>query len=420
MREVLQNPIFAKLFGAQVIALLGTGLLTVALALLAYDLAGAHAGAVLGIALTIKMVAYVGVSPITTALVARLPRRSVLIVADLLRAVIALSLVFVTEIWQIYLLVFLLQSASATFTPTFQAVIPAVIPDERQYTRALSLSRMAYDFESLVSPIVAAALLTVMSFHTLFLGTVLGFAVSALLVWRTVLPPVIVSASAPFLDRLTRGMRLFVVQRELRAVLLLNLVVAAAASLVIVNTVVLVQRDLGRPQSDVALLLAAYGGGSLLLALWVPRLLDRLSDRRVMLGGAVVLPLLLLLVAGVLWALPAEGPGALGTWIAVLVLWALLGAAVSLVLTPSSRVLRRNSTDENRPALFAAQFALSHACYLLTYPLAGVLGAVIGVPLITVVLAGIGAVGVLGAWRVWRTRAPVAGASADAVRLPIG
>jgi hypothetical protein len=45
-----------------VVFLLGTGLATVALGLFAFDLAGAEAGAVLGTALAIKMIAYVGVA----------------------------------------------------------------------------------------------------------------------------------------------------------------------------------------------------------------------------------------------------------------------------------------------------------------------------------------------------------------------
>ena len=47
----LSNPVFRNLFIAQVIALVGTGLSTVGLSLLAYNLAGDNAGRVLGIAL---------------------------------------------------------------------------------------------------------------------------------------------------------------------------------------------------------------------------------------------------------------------------------------------------------------------------------------------------------------------------------
>jgi predicted MFS family arabinose efflux permease len=55
--------------------------------------------------------------------------------------------------------------------------------------------------------------------------------------------------------------------------------------MVIVNTVVIV-RELGLGQSHVALTLAAYGGGSITAAMILPRLLDRIADRTVMLAAA--------------------------------------------------------------------------------------------------------------------------------------
>ena len=81
-----------------------------------------------------------------------------------------------------------LVSVPGAFTPTCQATIPDILPDENDYTRALSLSRLAYDLESLVSPMLAAALLSIISFHSLFAGTVVGFLVSAALVLSVRLP----------------------------------------------------------------------------------------------------------------------------------------------------------------------------------------------------------------------------------------
>jgi MFS family permease len=82
----LANRVYRKLYGAQLVALAGTGLSTVALALLAYDLSGARAGAVLGTALALNMVAYVTLAPAFGALAQRLPRRSLLVGLDLVRA----------------------------------------------------------------------------------------------------------------------------------------------------------------------------------------------------------------------------------------------------------------------------------------------------------------------------------------------
>lgn len=212
-----------------------------------------------------------------------------LVALDLVRAGVAVFLPFVTEIWQVYVLIFILQSASAGFTPTFQATIPDVLPDEKDYTNALSLSRLAYDLESVASPMLAAALLSVISFHSLFAGTVIGFLASAALVVSVVLPSPKPSQPRGIYDRTTRGLRIYLATPRLRGLLALNLAVGAAGAMVIVNTVVLVQGQFGLSQRQTALALAAFGGGSMIAAISLPRLLDKIPDRTAMLTGAAIL-----------------------------------------------------------------------------------------------------------------------------------
>ncbi|KRD07081.1 MFS transporter [Mycobacterium sp. Root265] len=394
---VLGNPVFRRLFAAQIVALGGTGLLTVALSLLAYDLAGPTAGAVLGTVLAIKMLAYVFVAPIMATVTNRLPRRAVLIGADLTRATVALMLPFVGQIWQIFALVFVLQAASATFTPAFQAVIPAILTDERAYTRGLSLSRLAYDLEAMVSPILAAALLAVLTYNSLFVGTVAGFLLSAALVRRAAVPDIDPDRT-PWRRRLLSGARNMLNHRELRALVAMNLAVAAATALVMVNTVVYVRDMLGGSEADVAMMLAAYGAGSMVVALSVPRLLTVVTDRTVMLSGAGVAASGLLVAATVLVA-------ATPTWPVLASTWALLGAATSMVNTPAGRLLRRASTETNRTALFTAQFSMSHAGFLLTYPIAGWVGAAVNQGLAAAILAILGSFAALAAaWIMTRGR----------------
>ncbi|OJU50142.1 MAG: MFS transporter [Mesorhizobium sp. 61-13] len=389
MLAILKNRTYRHLFLAQVIALVGTGLATVALGLLAFELAGENAGAVLGTALAIKMIAYVTVAPIASAFAERVPRRAMLVTLDLVRAGVAVFLPFVTEIWQVYVLIFVLQSASAAFTPTFQATIPDILPDEKEYTRALSLSRLAYDLESVVSPMLAAALLAFISFHNLFVGTVIGFLVSAALVVSVVLPSPKPSKPRGIYDRTTRGTRIYLATPRLRGLLALNLAVACAGALVIVNTVVYVQATFGLDQQATALALAAFGGGSMVAALALPKLLEAIPDRTAMLAGAS------LLAAGTLTAAALPGYG----WL--LPLWFVLGLGYSTAQTPSGRLLRRSANPEDRPALFAAQFALSHACWLIAYPLAGWAGAALGLPATAIILAGLAAVAICIAFSVW-------------------
>jgi len=152
MLSIFANRTYRHLFAAQVIALIGTGLATVALGLLAFDLAGNNAGVVMGTALAIKMIAYVGlatvalgllafdlagnnagvvmgtalaikmiayvgVAPIAAAFAERLPKHTMLVTLDVVRAGVALLLPFVSQIWEVYVLIFVLQAASAAFTP---------------------------------------------------------------------------------------------------------------------------------------------------------------------------------------------------------------------------------------------------------------------------------------------------------------
>jgi predicted MFS family arabinose efflux permease len=235
-----------------------------------------------------------------------------------------------------------------------------------------------------------------MGFHWLFGLNALGFLASAVLVLSVVLP----SPKPPMTDegalgRTTRGARIYLATPRLRGLLALNLSVAAAGAMVIVNTVVLVRSGFGLGEREVAWTLAAYGLGSIAAALAMSRLLgERVTDRAAMLAGAA------LLAAGLLVA------PLVPSWPALLPVWAVLGLGNGLVLTPGGRLLRRSAHPGDRPALFAAQFALSHACWLLTYPLAGVLGAATGLGRTFVVMAAIAAVGLGLAAALWPQHDP--------------
>ncbi len=395
MAHPLSDRTYRRLFTAQIVALVGTGVSTVALALLAYDLAGENAGVVLGIALTLKMAAYVGIAPVVGGFAHKLPRRRLLIALDIGRAASVGCLPFVTQIWQIYLLIFVLNAFSAGFTPTFQATIPDVLPDESRYTRALSLSRLAYDLENLLSPSLAAVALVLLSFDALFAANAVAFLISALLIYAIRLP----SAKPHQRERgvwhnISFGVRAYLKTPRLRGLLALSFAVAAAGAMVIVNTVVYVRNNLGGTESDTALAFAAAGAGSMVVALLLPRLLDRLPCRPFMLAGGVVL------TAGLLLGIAGPGLGGL------LLVWFILGAGSSLIQTPAGHLLKRSAHDTDRPAIYAAQFALSHACWLVAYPLAGWVGAKLGLTAAFAILAAVTLTSTAAALVLWPARDP--------------
>lgn len=395
MIEPLRYPAYRHLFSAQIIALLGTGLTTVALALLTYDLAGNKAGTVLGTALALKMIAYVSIAPVVGGLAGGVNRKRVLVILDLIRAGFVMCLPFVSEIWHIYLIIFLMQSCSAGFTPMFQSTIPDIIPDEKTYTKALSLSRLAYDLESLLSPALAAAALLFMSFDALFAMNSAAFLVSAILVVTAVLPAAKKKESEHVLStwqKITFGTRAYLATPRLRGLLALSMAVAAAGAMVIVNTVVIIRSSFGMGERHVAYAFAAYGAGSMIAAFIIPKVLNKFADRPVMLTGAV------LLATGLFTGTAANT----FTWL--MIVWFLLGIASSIINTPTGRLLRRSSSETDRPAYFSAHFSLSHACWLITYPLAGWLVISIGIINTYYLFGGIVVLGFLSALIFWPSK----------------
>ena len=355
----LADRTYRSLFAAHAISLAGTGLATVALALFAYDLAGGDAGIVLGTALALKMIAYVGVAPLVGAFADRLPRKALLVGLDLARAAIVVVIPFASEPWHLYVLVFLLNACSAGFTPTFQATIPDVLPDDARYTRALSLSRLAYDLENLASPALAAMALVFLSYDTLFALNAVTFIVSALFIAPLTLPLRPQAQPGSGWARVSFGITAYLRTPRLRGLLALSAATSLAGAMVIVNTVVYVRGEFGGSEVDTATTLMAFGAGSMAIALALPRYLDRFSDRPPMLLGGFLTAVALALT-------PLLSPSLIGAWL-------LLGIGSSLIQTPGGRLLKRSSLDADRASLFAAHFALSHACWLVAYPLAGAL-----------------------------------------------
>ena len=396
MSSPLANPSFRTLFAAQVASLLAVGLLTVALSLAAYRIGGASAGQILGFLLALKMVAYVGLAPLAEAVLRGRPRKPVMIGLDAGRMLLLVPMAFATNTAQIALLAFAFFALAAAFTPLYQSVIPDVLPEEEAYTKALAWSRVAYTLEAVLSPVIAAALLNIVQPEHLFLAAALAFVGSILALIATAFPArTEQSGKGPFLRRALGGLRIYRHTPRLRGLFLLNLALSLAMAWVLVNSVIYAGQRLGDAEGQFPILMAFYGLGAGLGAILVPQMIRRLGERRTMVIGALGFAAL-----GPTILLPLNYTG-------VLVLWSGFGLASSLVLTPGGLVITRSASREDRPSVFAAQFSLSHAGWLLAYPLAGWLGTAVGLEPALILLSALAAGVAAAATRVWPAEDPI-------------
>lgn len=402
----LRHRLFRRLFAAHIVALLGTGLSTIAIGFLVVDVSGGDAAAVLGTLLAIKMFTFLLVGPLAPAIARRVGTKRLLVITDVTRALIAVCLPFVDSIGVAYVLIFLLQGSSALFTPTFQATIPRIVTDEQEYTGALALSRLAYDLEALVSPSIAAAILVFAPSSMLFLGTGAGFLGSALLILSVAIPKTAGTDDDRVRTELTRGIRLMFTLGPLRGVLALHLALASVGAIAMVLTVPLVLSELGGTEAQAAGLLAAYGAGSLASAALMPSILKRVAPRPYMLTGLLVFATAMLFV----WPVLSLQPGTAALpWLSVI--WFVSGVGNSAVLAPMGRIYRDSVPDQDLPHVFAAQFSLAHGWWLLTYPIAGWGATILGFGPITLILAAAALLTVTVAARLWTPIPAAVGAS---------
>jgi NRE family putative nickel resistance protein-like MFS transporter len=310
---------------------------------------------VLGYTFTIRIVVIVLFSPWAGHIGERFGAKTVMIWSDLNRVGVVAAFFFVEAVWQIYVLAVFLHLGSALFTPIYKAVIPGVV-GEKQYPAALAIGSIAYDVSSILGPALAGLLIATIGFRGSFLVDAGTFVVSALLVFalpRAAIEVTNANRTAPW-----HGVGAMLRRPALRESLLLALQVSVGGAFVLVGTVDFVKNELALPDRFYAWAMAVYGLGSVAGALGYSRSSEGLRKVWVTLGAPVMI-LALIIVSG------------LGSFPALLVSWILMGAVQSMLGVRGSELLAANSSISERPHIYAAHFALSHAGWGLTYPLAG-------------------------------------------------
>lgn len=377
MFAALRNPRFARLYAAQTVSQIGDALTWVGLALLAYRLTdGTDAAVVLGTALTLRVLAFVVFGPLAGVIADRVNRKWLLAGCDFGRVLVIGLLPFVTAVWQVYVLMFLVNSLTAFFTPTSQATVPLVVGQENSGP-AFALSSATTELINIVGPGLAGVLAALTGTRALFFVDAASFLLSGMLILTLPALQARQGEVQPGEGQPEKGQPKEV-QRgtwsdikdgsarlwrdpPIRFALLLELVAAVVGALILVNTISRVQGDLKLNESAYGLVMAAYGLGATLASLVVGLAGKRWPRTRFILLGA------LLTSAAVM-------PGNVAPLPAILVLWLLAGAGQSWVNLPAETLLAERTEQAAQGRVYGAHFAWSHLWYAFAYPLAGFLG----------------------------------------------
>jgi NRE family putative nickel resistance protein-like MFS transporter len=155
--QALKNRVFAKLYFAQTISLLGDAFTWVGLALLAYQFSEERSALILSSALTLRVIAFIIFSPFAGVLADRIDRKKILYITHFVRMAIVACMPLISKEWQIYVLVFLLNVFNAFFTLTYKSIIPQIVP-KKYYREAIGLSTATFQLLGVLGPGLAGIL----------------------------------------------------------------------------------------------------------------------------------------------------------------------------------------------------------------------------------------------------------------------
>jgi len=364
--SALRDKIFLKLYLSQTISLLGDAFTWVGIALLAFQFGGEHSAVILSTALTLRVTAFIIVGPYAGVLADRIDRRKILYITHFVRMAIVGSLPFVTNAWQIYLLIFFLNIFNAFFTPAYQAAIPQSIKNEDNYSSGIALSNATNQLLGVLGPGLAGGVAAWLGARQIFFIDAASFIIAA--VFILTLPSLLVAKKgkgniiqAKVWTDVLKGTRLLFTDKAIRFALLIELVSAIAGAQILVNTVGYIKGQLHLTDKHYGYVMSAFGIGAAVAA-FASGNFDKSKNMvaSLMIGGGLICVSI-----------------AFGNYVAFIplfILWLIAGFAQTLAEMPSQILIAEKIEKEEHGKVYGAHFAWSHLWWAFAYPIAGFTG----------------------------------------------
>lgn len=379
LRQLLAIRSFRDLFAAGTVSSFGDWLALLATTALAAELAAGGVGEYLAVSgvFVLRIAPAVVLGPLAGVVADRLDRRLTMVVGDLLRFALFVSIPVVGTLWWMYVSIVLIECISLFWNPAKDATVPNLVPAERlELANQLGLvgsygtapvAAVAFSGLALLSAPLRSAL-PGLDPEGVFLAMYVNgatFLLSAVIVWRLRFPDREASgtlAGQSLVRTVTDGL-LVVRQRPLVRGLVGGMLGAFAAGGLVVGLATRFVKDMGAGAPGYGLLFVAVFTGMAAGIVGGPRLLAGLSRPRLFSAA--------LATAGVLLVVLAVVP----VLVVALPLAALLGAVIGVAWVIGYTLLGLTVEDEVRGRTFALVQSLNRVVLVLVLAVAPLLAA---------------------------------------------
>jgi MFS family permease len=307
---------FGRFWLGQTISNLGSSFTFFALPLLVFKLTGSPLN--LGLATAMEFIPYLLFGLVIGAWVDRVDRKRLMIATDLGRAAViavipALDALDALSVGWVYAVAFASATLSIAFDAAQFAALPSLVPSSDDLVTANGRVQASYSAAQVAGPLLAGALITVVSVQQVLWVDAASFLVSAgslVLVATAFNAPRDAEGPRALRREVVEGLRYVLGHPVLRNISAMMALINLVSATVYAQLVVFAKRQLDASDSRVALLYAAGSAGIVLLSLAAGPVRRRLSFSVAALGALTLDGLLIMVLAGVSWY-----------W-AALVLWA--------------------------------------------------------------------------------------------------
>jgi len=364
----LKNKLFARLYFAQTISLLGDAFTWVGIALLSFEFGGTHSAKILSTALILRVAAFIIFGTYAGVLADRFDRKKIMIITHFGRMLIVGSFPFVHEVWQLYVLIFLLNIFNSFFTPAYKATIPQLISKKEEFGNAIVLSNATWQLLGVLGPGLAGGMAVLMGLRQIFFFDAASFIVAGILIF--LIPGNLIVKNEATLKTgsiknmgtdILMGTKLLFQKRPIRFALFIELVAAIAGAQILVNTIGHLKGNLHLTNVHYGWTMAAFGVGATIAA-FTTNFVDRSKNKtRILIIGAAMISLSI----GMANIVPY--------WVLVM-LWILAGLGQSYTEMPSQILIAENTDLSQQGRVYGAHFAWSHLWWAFGYLIAGVTG----------------------------------------------
>lgn len=245
--SIWSNKIFSYFFLASCISLIGNSMVTLILPLWVMKLTNSPL-LISGVNIAIATAAIL-FAPVTGTLADRMSRRKLMMIADVMRCIVMILIAVIAfynnMLYMPLLILLIIRSiGSVLFTPASNAALVTYV-EEQHVQQAISLRQVSIQIISVAIPLLASFLISIFSFHGVFLLDALTFFISFLILMRIKFPRELkVEKKKPFYEDFKEGFSVINSNKSLKILLMSAAVINLLGAACILSLQVIVVREM--------------------------------------------------------------------------------------------------------------------------------------------------------------------------------